>query len=87
MTRFRKLKLPDPMNPNVHPMVTAIYYEINRQKVPLAELVMLTGISYTTIDRWRSGASSPTLKQIDEISKRLDCELRLHRLYTREVEG
>lgn len=84
--RFKKVRMPDLMDPTIHPLVGQIFYEINRQRIALADLSSSTGISLSTIDRWRTGMSSPTLAQLEAVSKRLDCELKLHRVYREEVE-
>jgi transcriptional regulator with XRE-family HTH domain len=85
--RYKKIRMPDLMDPAIHPLVGQVFFEINRQRIALADVASSTGISLSTLDRWRTGASSPTLAQLELVAKRLDCELKMHRIYRVEIMG
>lgn len=75
----RALKMPEPEL--VHPALGMIFYECILQGFDLERIKECTGISSSTLSRWRQGETSPTLDQLQALTDMLNCEIKIHRVY------
>jgi len=72
------------MNSKVHPLIKMMFFELNRRKLTLRVTAECIGVSTSTLDRWRLGTVSPTLRQLEKVAELFDCEIIFKPLYTLE---
>jgi len=74
MQKFRAKTIPS----RAHPIVQAVFEEMNEQKITYAELSDRSGVNVKVFERWRL-AVSPQLGTIESVLKALNLELKVGR--------
>ena len=83
---YRKIREPDQDGYSTPHLVRIIFFELNRRKIPFGKFAASVGVSYSTINRWKRGETTPNLEKLEKIAELFDCELIFKPLYSDVAE-
>jgi transcriptional regulator with XRE-family HTH domain len=70
MSKFKQKSIP----PKAHPIVQAIFLEMNNQRITYVQLAEKSGVGFKMLERWRTGVS-PQLQTLELVLSALDLTL------------
>ena len=70
MPKFKQKSIP----PRAHPIVQAIFLEMNNQRITYVQLAEKSGVGFKMLERWRTGVS-PQLQTLELVLSALDLTL------------
>lgn len=73
MRKFRRLSIPN----NVHPLVKALFAEMNKNQIGILDMAERCGVNKNTISGWRK-CSVPNIANLAACFSVLKIELRPH---------